>query len=705
MTNPKTRWVRITASWLLAAWLFVLTGAAAAASKTSQLDPVYKKWLEQDVVYIISKTEREIFLGLKTNIDRDRFIQLFWDARDPTPGTPQNEFKDEHYRRIEYANAHFAEGTGPGWKTDRGRIYIQLGPPAQILDWLNDYEIYPVIMWFYSVRNHPSLTNNFYLLFWQREGAGGFKLYSPYNDGPEKLVHATFGGRQQSYDYLRSVNGELARATLTYYPNEPVDYDQLQASLTSDLLVASIWRLPEEEAPTSYLQQFLPANSKLAEKVQTKYSYQFLPMQAACLPVTDAHGNTLIHYAFYISPENLSIARYKEQFYAALEISVDLSTGKNQTVLHQSQNFVQYYSESDLEKVKYQPLVFEDKIGAVPGQYQMTILVYNKITSQSYRFEKAVEIPEIPAVAPAIGPLMPMENVQPAPTGVISLRSLIFTFFGYSFSPLVERTLHPSEKLNVMYQLYYPPDKARQESNESLDVEYRFLNVGGAGTPAKVITDTLSKGQFNAMGCLLTYKQLAMEQMANGRYTLVVAVKEPSGRMIASNNLAFTLDASKRRVAARDYASEQLAADDAGLYEYQRGMILLNLDKKTEAIERLRAATLRSPALTPAAVALARLELEQGNSAQSVTLLERVRGNKDFPVGNMLLLGKAYAAAGRNEDADRTLAEFLRLVQPSRTEYQELAVVFEHLGKPEKAAEMRKSAEALAPAKEQNIKD
>lgn len=702
MINLKTRWTKHLAGWLVAVWLLALAGSLSAKSKASQLDPVYRKWLEQEVVYIISKTEREIFLDLKTNVERERFIELFWAARDPTPGTPQNEFKDEHYRRIEYANAHLAEGTGPGWKTDRGRIYIQLGPPAQIFDWLNDYQLYPVIMWFYSVRNHPSLPNNFYLLFWQREGAGGFKLYSPYNDGPEKLVHGTYGGRDQSYQYIRSINGELARATLTFFPNEPLDPSgDLRPSLTSDLLVASIWRMPEEEAPTAYLQQFLPANSKLAEKVQTKYSYQFVPMQAACLPVTDAKGNTLIHYAFYISPENLSIARYKEQYYAALEISVDLSTDKNKTVLHHSQNFVQYYSESDLEKIKYLPLVFEDKIGVIPGQYQMTILVYNKITSQSYRYEKAVEIPETPAVAPAVGPLMPMETVQPAPADVVSLRNLIFTFFGYSFTPLVDRTLLPSEKLNVLYQLYYPPDQALQEKDEALTVEYRFLNVGGTGTPAKIITDTLPKAQFNAMGCLLTYKQLPMEQMSGGRYTLVVAVKEPSGRMIASSNLPFTLDAANRRLPPRVYASEQLAADDAGLYEYQRSKILLGLDKKTEAQGHLRTAVLRSPNLTPAAIDLARLELEQGNAGQAVTLLERVMGNKDFPIGSNLLLGKAYAAAGRSEDADRTLAEFLRQVQPSRTEYQELAAVFDRLGKPEKASEMRKNAEALTPSKDQ----
>jgi GWxTD domain-containing protein len=91
----------------------------------------YRKWLNEDVAYIITKEERTQFLDLKTDADRDHFIEQFWLRRDPTPGTPANEFKDEHYRRIAYANERFSE-TIPGWKTDRGRIYIMYGPPDEI---------------------------------------------------------------------------------------------------------------------------------------------------------------------------------------------------------------------------------------------------------------------------------------------------------------------------------------------------------------------------------------------------------------------------------------------------------------------------------------------------------------------------------------------------------------------------------------------
>jgi GWxTD domain-containing protein len=91
----------------------------------------YKKWLNEDVAYIITDEERGAFKQLSNDEERDNFIEAFWQRRDPTPDTVENEFKEEHYRRIAYANEHFAAGI-PGWKSDRGRIYIVYGPADEI---------------------------------------------------------------------------------------------------------------------------------------------------------------------------------------------------------------------------------------------------------------------------------------------------------------------------------------------------------------------------------------------------------------------------------------------------------------------------------------------------------------------------------------------------------------------------------------------
>jgi GWxTD domain-containing protein len=96
-----------------------------------ELDSQYKKWLNEDVVYIISPEERSAFVHLTTNEEREQFIEQFWQRRNPDPDSAENTFKEEHYRRIAYTNEHYASGI-PGWKTDRGRIYIMWGPPDEI---------------------------------------------------------------------------------------------------------------------------------------------------------------------------------------------------------------------------------------------------------------------------------------------------------------------------------------------------------------------------------------------------------------------------------------------------------------------------------------------------------------------------------------------------------------------------------------------
>ena len=97
----------------------------------NELDSQYKKWLNEDVVYIISPEERSAFLHLQTNEEREQFIEAFWQRRNPDPDSAENTFKEEHYRRIAYTNEHYSSGI-PGWKTDRGRIYIMWGPPDEI---------------------------------------------------------------------------------------------------------------------------------------------------------------------------------------------------------------------------------------------------------------------------------------------------------------------------------------------------------------------------------------------------------------------------------------------------------------------------------------------------------------------------------------------------------------------------------------------
>src|SRR6201997_4648177 len=105
--------------------------AAKRSREQENASRVFRKWLDEDVAYIITNEERAAYKALKTDEEREQFIEQFWLRRDPTPDTVENEFKEDHYERIAYANERFASGI-PGWKTDRGRIYIIYGKPDEI---------------------------------------------------------------------------------------------------------------------------------------------------------------------------------------------------------------------------------------------------------------------------------------------------------------------------------------------------------------------------------------------------------------------------------------------------------------------------------------------------------------------------------------------------------------------------------------------
>lgn len=159
--------IAVTAG-VVSAW----QGAPAQSASQAPSGSPWAKWLNEDVVYIINAEERGAFERLATDEERQHFIEQFWMRRDPTPGTADNEFKTEHYRRIAYANRKFA-ATNPGWRTDRGHIYIVYGPPDEI-ETHAQRKPYPTEVWLY--RRIEGIGDDLTVLFIDRSGSGDYIL-------------------------------------------------------------------------------------------------------------------------------------------------------------------------------------------------------------------------------------------------------------------------------------------------------------------------------------------------------------------------------------------------------------------------------------------------------------------------------------------------------------------------------------------------
>jgi len=138
--------------------------------------PPFARWLNEDVVYLIADQERAAFLKLTTDEERQMFVEQFWLRRDPTPGTPENEFKEEHYRRIIYSNKHWSMASGrPGWQTDRGHMYVVYGPPDEIDAHAGDAQTpYPFEMWRY--RHVEGIGDDLLVTFVDQAKSGDYRL-------------------------------------------------------------------------------------------------------------------------------------------------------------------------------------------------------------------------------------------------------------------------------------------------------------------------------------------------------------------------------------------------------------------------------------------------------------------------------------------------------------------------------------------------
>ncbi len=176
---------------MLAVGLGFSARARAAGQQENTGDAVnlpvkYRQWLREDVVWIITPEERKAFLQLGADEERDEFMHQFWERRNPTPGSADNKAKDEHYRRIKYANQHFGTANDPGWRTDRGRVWIVYGPPDEIESHPDSSATgltKPTEFWRYHlIREHGVERKNVDMNFVDASGHGDYRLVlSPVN--------------------------------------------------------------------------------------------------------------------------------------------------------------------------------------------------------------------------------------------------------------------------------------------------------------------------------------------------------------------------------------------------------------------------------------------------------------------------------------------------------------------------------------------
>jgi GWxTD domain-containing protein len=355
-----------------------------------ELPPRFQKWLEEEVCYIITPPEKEVFLQLQTDRERDLFIEAFWKHRDPTSGTPENEFKEEHYHRINYADHHFGrDGPWPGWKTDRGRIFIILGEPRGIDHYTGDTQIYNTEVWFYQGLTQYSLPSGFNLVFFQKEGVGEYVLYSPSADGPQALLTSYYGDQAdyvQAFQTLRKINPSLAKVSLSLIPGESSLYGH--PSLVSDMLIQNIHTVPQKELKDKYAQKFLAYK----DIVEVEYSANYIDNDSSIKILQNPPGVYFVHYVVEIM--KFSLQQYQDKYSTHLKINGNVSDSEGKIIYQYEGSISIELDEDQLKSIAYKPFDIYDMFPLTAGSYKFSVIIKNEVSKEFTTLEKDIIIPE-----------------------------------------------------------------------------------------------------------------------------------------------------------------------------------------------------------------------------------------------------------------------------------------------------------------------
>jgi GWxTD domain-containing protein len=360
-----------------------------------ELQPRYKEWLE-DVSPILTRREREVFTQLRSDADREKFIRFFWRQRDPYPDTSENEFYKEYMERLRFADQNFGhESSRRGSQTERGYFYLLLGKPLERQIFATESQVWPVELWFYKGTVELGLPSYFYLIFYQPEGSGDYRLYSPGIDGPEKLVvpNMTSGAltRSRAYQIIKEFSSELAGASLSYLPGE----QGLQAgAFTSTSIIASIHAVPEKEFSDAYARSYL----SYKDYVEIEYSDSFIDNSAAA-KVFRHGGQPFIHWT--VEPNKINFVERDGRYQAAFELVLRLEDGDGRLVLEKTEEIPLAVTPDQYKAHERRLFAFQDILPVIPGRFRLLGLLKNKSARDFTSFSVPIVVPDAePAVRP-----------------------------------------------------------------------------------------------------------------------------------------------------------------------------------------------------------------------------------------------------------------------------------------------------------------
>lgn len=599
----------------------------------------HRKWLTEEVVYIISPKEKDVFLRLETDRERDIFIEAFWKQRDPTPNTPTNEYKEEHYRRINYVNNWFGkESPEPGWRSEMGKMYIILGEPNSTEKYENETEVYPTVIWFYEGLGKLGLPNAFNVVFFKPDTIGEYKLYTPIKHGPQSLLPNWKGDVkdfQGAFEKLLEVSPTLAEVSISLIPGEAGSL--ITPSIASEVMIsAKIPAAAYEGVKDAYAEKLL----MYKDRVDVEYTANYIDNDALLDIVQDKSGVFYVHYL--IEPKRLSFQESQGKYQAWLEINGTVADPSGTTV-HQFENRIPIeLTETQIDQVKSKLFSYQDMFPLVPGTYKFHCLIKNPVAKEFTSMEADISIPEAPSLQ--VGSLVLANKVDK--NSKYRGRNKPFQLGDIQYVPSPRNDFVRSETLYLYFQVFGLTEDLRQNGR----LVFTLANESGPKL-------TREKSLREYPDVLNIGEEFPLADLPPGYYTIKVTLADKARPDILAQQARFMISPMPALTRPWVLSLAQPAPSDPHDI-HARGVQYFNKKDLDKAGRLLEEAFRRNPQSVKYALDYGRVLFAGGDYERTIqTALPFHQGPDRNEV--LEILGQSCQALGRLEEAIAYYKEYL----------------------------------------------
>jgi len=495
----------------------------------------FKKWLNEDVTYIITDEERQALRRLSTDEEREQFIEQFWLRRDPSPDTSENEFKEEHYRRIAYANERYASGI-PGWKADRGRIYIAFGPADE-------------------VESHPS---------------GGTYERPPEEGGG---TTSTFPFEKWRYRYLEGIGTDIIlefvdptmtgeyrmtmdpseKDALLMVPNAGLTlmeqmgmsdktqrFNRTDGTRLGEAFGGTPMRMNQFERLELYAKVQKPPVIKfkdLEAAVESHIRYNTLPFQLRTDYVKITNNSVLTAITIQLQNKDLVFKEKEGLQHAAVNIFARITT-VSRRVANIFEDVVSVDVPTELlQQASGRSSIYQKAVPLAPGMYRMNVVLKDVIGETMSTYETALRVPRFEDEKLGHSSLILADLIEKVPTKSIGTGQ--FVVGSSKIRPRLNETFDRREKLGIYMQVYnFGVDEATNRPAGSIHYE-----VTRSGKSEKILdfTEDITTLKNASAQQVTVEKLLPLTNLDPGQYTLKMTVTDSIAKQTLAPATSFTV--------------------------------------------------------------------------------------------------------------------------------------------------------------------